>query len=37
MEIQELDFIAGLWKGKGTAEVNSVKGADYDEEKYLSI
>jgi hypothetical protein len=32
MEIQELNLIAGLWKGKGTAEVNSVKGADYDEE-----
>lgn len=32
MELKELEFIAGLWKGKGTAEVNSVKGADYDEE-----
>jgi hypothetical protein len=32
MGLSELEPIIGLWHGKGVAELNSVKAADYDEE-----
>ncbi len=32
MELSELELMIGKWHGKGIAELNSVKAADYDEE-----